>query len=67
MMEILLTFLGAVLAIATTIAVESFRKPVLSLAIAGPHDNDYSDPPARPARAARFLYLSCETVHCPGS
>jgi len=62
-MEFLLTLLGALVSIATTIAVESFRRPALILDIATPLDNDYSNPPARPARSARFLYLSVR--NCP--
>lgn len=54
---VLATFLGAVIAIATTIIVELLRRPKLELEIGSPHDNDYTPPPARPARFARFLYI----------
>jgi hypothetical protein len=62
---ILNTFIGAVLAILTTITVEWFRKPALRLHIAQPHDNDYSGRPGSPAQKARFLYLTVRNLSLP--
>jgi hypothetical protein len=58
MEAVLTTLLGAILAIGTTIIIESMRRPKLSITIAHPHNNDYTPPPKRPARYARFLYVS---------
>lgn len=65
-MESLLSILlGAVLAIGTTITVELLRRPKLELEIASPHDSDYTPPPERPARFARFLYVEIRNQALP--
>ncbi len=60
-MGLLETLLGAILAIITTIIVESLRKPSLELKIGKIGDANYQED--HPAKKARFLYL--EIVNKP--
>lgn len=59
MLEVIL---GAVIAIVLTIAVETLRKPRLTLSIASPIDKEYQD---RPARDVRFLLIECQNQPLP--
>jgi hypothetical protein len=59
-MDILDTLVGAILAILTTIWIESLRKPSLRIYIHKAGDANYTD---RPAKKARFLYV--ELVNQP--
>ena len=54
--------LGAILAILTTIWIESLRKPSLKLNIYQAGDANYTD---RPAKKARFLYLELVNQSLP--
>lgn len=56
-------FLGAILAIITTIIIENTRKPKLRMSIASVHDNNYSE--NRPARSARFLAVDVQNAPLP--
>lgn len=53
---------GALVAILTTIAIESLRKPRLSMQLASSHDNVYSN---RPATHARFLAIELHNHNLP--
>jgi len=62
---ILNMFVGAVLAILTTVTVEWFRRPSLRFQIVPPYDSDYTSRQASPARKGRFLAISVQNSPLP--